>query len=98
MHGGGAMNYRRTLANALQAIRSTAGDTRLARKDTPILSIGSALVAIDNKERLARAAWVQACRQNGHTWAEIAEQLGTTRQNAQQTYGDTLVDRPLRST
>jgi hypothetical protein len=92
------MNYRRTLANALQAITSTAGTTRLARKDTPIISIGGALVAIDQKERLARAAWVHACRENGHTWAEIAEQLGTTRQNAQQTYGNQLVDRPLPTT
>lgn len=52
--------------------------------------IGDALGGVRMIELAAeqfRRELIAVARNNGHTWAEIGDALGTTRQNAQQRYG-----------
>jgi len=42
---------------------------------------------IENQLRCAKEQYVKAAKQNGASWADIAQVTGTTRQAAQQKYG-----------
>jgi hypothetical protein len=54
--------------------------------DSRLRQIGEAVRAVaESQVRLAEA--VADARAHGHTWAQVATMLGTTRQAAQQRYG-----------
>lgn len=74
------------LLKAVQALpesRSALHRLRLARR------------IADAAEALERAAVAQA-RAEGHTWAEIGEQFGMTKQAAQQRYRDTRAKQTVK--
>jgi hypothetical protein len=52
----------------------------------PLADVGEALQAVRSAEARLRDA-VDAARDGGHTWAEVGEVLGTTRQAAFQRFG-----------
>jgi Protein of unknown function (DUF3887) len=52
----------------------------------PLAAVGEALLAVRSAEAQLREA-VDAAREAGHTWAEIGDVLGTTRQAAFQRFG-----------
>jgi hypothetical protein len=54
--------------------------------ESPLVRLGALSALIDRAERERRDAAAQA-RRAGASWAQLADELGTTRQAAQQRYG-----------
>lgn len=55
--------------------------------DDPLAVIGDIVDASRGVESMLRR-WVQVARSNGHTWQEIADALGVTRQSAWERFRD----------
>lgn len=55
--------------------------------DDPLAVIGDIVDASWGVESMLRR-WVQVARSNGHTWQEIADALGVTRQSAWERFRD----------
>ena len=80
---------RSALTRSINAARVAFGDVP---SDTALTSLG-AIVVIQSLTRTVEDGMreaVQRARQVGHTWAEIGELLGTTRQAAFQRFGHSL--------
>ena len=53
-----------------------------------------ALIALQHEIDSLMVSAVARCRDDGYSWGEIAQRLGTTRQAAQQRYGAKVTARP----
>ena len=52
----------------------------------PLIALRALAVITEEADKVTRAA-VEESRESGHTWAEIADALGVTRQAVQRRYG-----------
>jgi len=83
-----ALHFSQAAAEASYLLRVTS---------EPLVAI-RALSTIEVEAKKILAEMVEEARRGNHSWAQIAEALGVTRQAAQARFGGRDVGRPKRST